>query len=60
MNKTPTIIGLTKVRNEAHIMKDTLDKWAEFCTGGIYVYDDVSTDLTVDICKKHPAVKKSY
>lgn len=52
------IIGLTKVRNEEHIIKDTLDNWAGICTAGIYVYDDVSTDKTVEICKAHPAVKE--
>ena len=46
------------MRNEEKIIKDTLDNWAPFCTGGIYVYDDVSTDKTVEICKAHPAVKK--
>lgn len=54
----PRIIGLTKVRNEAHIIKDTLDNWARICTGGIYVYDDVSDDDTVAICRAHPAVKE--
>lgn len=54
----PKIIGLAKVRNEAHIMKDTLDNWARICTGGIYIYDDVSTDNTVEICKAHPSVKE--
>ncbi len=58
MLNTPKIIGLTKVRNEAHIIKDTLGNWAPFCTGGIYVYDDVSTDKTVEICRAHPAVKE--
>lgn len=53
----PKIIGLTKVRNEADIIRDTLDKWGEICTGGIYVYDDVSSDSTRDICRAHPAVK---
>jgi glycosyltransferase involved in cell wall biosynthesis len=47
-----------KVRNEAHIIKDTLDNWAEMCTAGIYIYDDCSTDNTVEICRKHPAVKE--
>jgi len=50
------IIGLTKVRNESHIIKDTLDCWGEICTGGIFVYDDVSEDDTVAICEEHPAV----
>lgn len=47
-----------KVRNESHIIKDTLDNWAPFCTEGIYIYDDVSNDDTVNICKSHPAVKE--
>lgn len=47
-----------KVRNEAHIIFDTLENWKSFCTGGIYVYDDVSSDKTVEICKAHPAVKE--
>ena len=57
MLRLPIIRGLIKVRNEAAIIKDTLDRWASFCTGGIYVYDDVSSDATVAICEAHPAVK---
>lgn len=52
------IIGLTKIRNEERIIQDTLDHWGRHCTGGIYVYDDESTDKTVEICKAHPAVKQ--
>lgn len=51
------IIGLTRVRNEEKIILDTLNHWAEICTGGIYVYDDKSVDKTPAICKAHPAVK---
>lgn len=51
------IIGLTKVRNESLIIKDTLDFWARYCNGGIYVYDDASNDATVEICSLHPVVK---
>lgn len=51
------IIGLTKIRNEEKIIKETLDHWALFCTGGIYIIDDASTDKTVEICRQHPAVK---
>lgn len=58
LNKLPKIIGLCKCRNEEAIIKNTLDNWFGICTGGIYIYDDVSTDNTVDICKKHPVVKK--
>lgn len=57
LSKLPKIRGLVKVRNEAAIIKDTLDAWEKFCTEGIYVYDDVSTDDTVAICRAHPAVK---
>lgn len=52
------IIGLIKVRNEREIIKDTLDHWAQYCTGGIYVFDDASTDDTAQICRDHPAVKE--
>lgn len=51
------VFGITKVRNESMIMQETLDHWAKICTGGIYVYDDVSDDNTVEICENHPAVK---
>lgn len=49
------IVGLTLVRNEQEIILDTLNHMACFCDR-IYVYDDVSTDNTVNICKSHPAV----
>lgn len=51
------IIGLTKIRNESAIIKETLDHWGKICTGGIYITDDASTDNTVEICRAHPAVK---
>lgn len=50
------IAGLTRVRNEALIIEDTLDHFGQFCDW-IYVYDDASTDNTVEICKAHPKVK---
>lgn len=50
------VFGICKVRNEELIIKDTLDHWAKFCTGGIVVYDDNSTDKTRDILYNHPAV----
>lgn len=55
--KLPPIRGLMKMRNEAHILKDTLDNWARICTGGIYIYDDCSDDDSVKIARAHPAVK---
>ena len=57
LNTLPHIIGISKVRNEAAILKDTLDAWAPFCTGGIYLYDDKSDDETVAIARAHPAVR---
>lgn len=55
--KEPHIIGLTKVRNEQAIIKDTLDSWAELCTGGIVVVDELSDDNTAQICRAHPKVR---
>jgi len=51
------IAGLTRIRNESLIIKEHLDAMAEYCTAGIYVFDDASEDNTVKLCKKHPAVK---
>lgn len=57
LDKLPVIRGLMKVRNEEHILFDTLENWKSFCTGGIYIYDDVSTDKTVQIARSHHSVK---
>jgi tetratricopeptide (TPR) repeat protein len=54
----PKIIGLTRIRNESHIIRETLDHMSEFCSGGIFVYDDCSEDNTYEICKNHSAVKE--
>lgn len=51
------IIGLIRVRNEEHIIADTLDHMGGFCTGGVFVYDDASTDDTPEICGDHDAVR---
>ena len=48
-------VGITRVRNEAHILKDTLDHVAEFLDGVVLV-DDSSTDGTIDIAEEHPVV----
>lgn len=50
------LIGLIRIRNEAEIINDTLNHMAEFCDE-VYVYDDASTDNTVEICKAHSIVK---
>lgn len=49
------IIGLTRVRNEEAIIRETLDHMSTFCDL-IFVYDDYSTDKTPDICNQHPQV----
>jgi glycosyltransferase involved in cell wall biosynthesis len=50
------IIGITRIRNEAKIIKATLDHVSKL-VDEIYVYDDCSEDSTVEICKAHHAVK---
>ncbi len=52
----PTIIGVTRVRNEAHIIHSTLDHYGKICDGGIYVLDEASVDMTAAICQGHDAV----
>ena len=49
------VIGLTRIRNESEIIQDTLDHMATFCSE-VIVYDDCSTDKTVEICESHPIV----
>jgi glycosyltransferase involved in cell wall biosynthesis len=51
------ITGLIRIRNEEAIIGDTLDNMAGFCTS-VFVFDDCSTDSTIDICKRHPVVEK--
>jgi glycosyltransferase involved in cell wall biosynthesis len=51
----PKIIGITRIRNEENIIKNTLDHVSGL-VDEIFVYDDASTDRTVQICKDHPAV----
>jgi len=51
------IIGISRVRNESKIIKNTLDHVSNLLDS-IYIYDDCSTDNTVQICEAHPKVKK--
>ena len=49
------IIGMIRERNEALILKDSLDHLSSF-VDGIIVFDDASTDSSVSIALDHPAV----
>lgn len=51
------IVGITRVRNEENIILNTLRHVSDF-VDEIYVYDDCSTDNTVDICRSYNKVKK--
>jgi glycosyltransferase involved in cell wall biosynthesis len=51
------IVAITRVRNESEIMLETLNHLELFCDYA-YVYDDKSTDNTVEICKNHKLVKE--
>jgi glycosyltransferase involved in cell wall biosynthesis len=49
------LVGLTRVRNEALLLPDTLDYLAPQ-VDAIVAYDDASTDRTVEILRAHPKV----
>ena len=50
------IAGITRVRNEEKIIRETLDHFSRW-VDAIYVFDDASTDHTADICKNHSFVR---
>ena len=49
------LVGLTRMRNEALLLPDTLDYLAHH-VDAIVAYDDASTDDTVEILRAHPKV----
>ena len=51
------ITGISRIRNESHIIKDTLDHVSTL-VDDVVIYDDCSEDDTVAICEAHPKVKK--
>ena len=53
------IIGITRVRNESHIIGDTLEHVSKL-VDGIIVMDDCSTDNTFNICHNCNSVIRIY
>jgi glycosyltransferase involved in cell wall biosynthesis len=49
------LVGVTRIRNEALILRDSLDYLGKH-VDAIVAYDDASTDRTVDILREHPKV----
>jgi hypothetical protein len=49
------LVGMTRIRNEALILPDTLDYLGKH-VDAIIAYDDASTDETVDMLRRHPKV----
>lgn len=51
------IVGMMRVRNESLVIEDALDHFSQF-VDAILVFDDASTDDTVDLVRTHPAVSE--
>ena len=49
------IIGLLRLRNESLLLRDTLDHMSQH-VDGVVIFDDSSTDDSVEIARKHPLV----
>ena len=47
------VCGISRVKNEEHLIDDTINHFAKHCNAGLYFYDDVSTDRTKEIIKTH-------
>jgi hypothetical protein len=55
LEKKLLLVGITRVRNESLILRDTLDHVGEH-VDAIVAYDDASADSTLDILRNHPKV----
>jgi glycosyltransferase involved in cell wall biosynthesis len=49
------LVGITRVRNEALVLRDTLEYIGQH-VDAIIAYDDASTDRTLEILRSHPKV----
>src|SRR5215207_2428336 len=49
------LVGITRLRNEELILRDTLDYVGKH-VDAIIAYDDASTDSTLEILRRHPKV----
>ncbi|MDP3701024.1 MAG: glycosyltransferase family 2 protein [Hylemonella sp.] len=55
LDKSHLLVGITRVRNEDGILRDTLDHVGAF-VDAIVAFDDASTDATREILRSHPKV----
>jgi glycosyltransferase involved in cell wall biosynthesis len=55
LDQTHFLIGITRVRNEALVLSDTLN-YVGMHVDAIVAYDDASTDRTLEILGEHPKV----
>jgi glycosyltransferase involved in cell wall biosynthesis len=55
LGRSHFLLGITRVRNEALILRDTLD-YVGGQVDAIIAYDDASTDRTLEILRAHPKV----
>jgi len=55
LDQSHRLVAMTRVRNEALILPDTLDYLSRH-VDAIIAYDDASTDETVDLLRAHPKV----
>ena len=55
LDRKHVLIGTTRLRNEALILRDTLDYVGKH-VDAIIAYDDASTDRTLEILRSHPKV----
>ncbi len=46
------LVAVTRIRNESLVIRDTIEHLESFCDG-IIVYDDCSTDDTVELVERH-------